>query len=40
MPLKEIQGQYVEKARFGFDEAVIGARGNSQLRIGEQAVPP
>src|SRR5829696_9445849 len=36
MPLKEIQGERVEEARFNFDEAVIGARGDGQLRVREE----
>jgi hypothetical protein len=36
MPQKEIQGERVEDARFRFDEAVIGARGDGQLSVVEQ----
>ena len=36
MPQEEIQGERVEEARFRFDEAVIGARGDGQLRVVEQ----
>src|SRR5918995_4981553 len=36
MPLKEIQGERVEETRFNFYEAVIGARGDGQLRVREE----
>src|SRR5829696_29224 len=33
---EEIKGERVEKASFRFDEAVVGARGDGQLRVREQ----